>query len=270
MDIQPLVVASLVACFSVTVMAEELFPDGFTPVAGNPAAAIELSRQEAFPGFIVLRAIDRWKSSSGEPDTISAMRLMIRCSGEAKLIDIAVSTNSSPEALLNLESDSPSGPIRSVDVRGLSIDPRLKMVLAANCKSRRNTSTSTVEIPVSATSTEVTSVIARTINAQGVAREAWIHTRATRAEPTKFSDGSPVRLPNGQPVTHQVVAQSGETAKSRITVNCAKKTIATLQYVAYAPDGGVKSESSTKGSPSVSAVVPGSVGESVMSFLCSL
>ena len=192
MDIQPLAVASLVAWFSVTVMAEEPYPDGFTPIAGNPNAAIELSRKEAFPGFIVLRAIDRWKSSSGEPDTISAMRLMIRCSGDAQLIDIAVSKNSSREALLNLESNSPSGAITSVDVRGLSIDPSLKIVLAANCKSRRTISTSTVEIPVSATSTEVASVIARTINVQGMARETWIHTRATRTEPTKFSDGSPL------------------------------------------------------------------------------
>ena len=270
MQFPPLVVASLIACFSSTLMAEAPFPDGFTPIAGNPDAAFELSRHEAFPGFIVLRAVDQWRSSSGEPDTISAMRLMIRCSGDVQLVDIAVSKNSSPEALLNLESNLPAGPIKPVDIRGLSVDPSLKKVLAATCKSRRAALKSTVEIPVSATGTELASVIARTINVQGTARDAWIQTRTTKAVPTTFADGTPLKLPNGQPVTHQVVVQSGETTKSHITVNCTKKTIATLQYVAYASDGGLKSESSATGSPPVRAVVPGSVGESVVNFLCSL
>ena len=239
------------------------WPDGFTPIYGTTDSAIELQKRIVFPGFIVLRSLDRWKEPNQDFYTIAAVRLLITCRGDVRSISLSSSTKGYSTALFLLEDDIPSEEIKPLTIQGLSADRSVEAARKESCNLKKSSSSSSVEIPISASDSEINSVVAKTISISGRIREFWLRTRPTKREESELH----ITLPNGKSLTRTVLDLSRPATISNMIINCRDKTIFTKSITSNRSTQELKSKySPTSGR----AIVPDTVGEGLFEFLCSL
>ena len=239
------------------------WPDGFVPISGTIDSAIELQKRSIFPGFVVLRSLDRWKEPNQTSYSVAAVRLLITCKGDVRRISLSSSTKGYSAALFLLEDDIPTEVIKPLTIQGLSADRSVEAARKESCNVRKTSSSSSVEIPISASDNAINSVLAKTISISGPIRAFWLRTRPTKREESELH----ITLPNGKALTRTVLDLSLPSTISNMIVNCRSKTILTKSVTS----NGSTQEFKSKYSPTTgSTIVPDTVGEDLFEFVCSL
>lgn len=265
-----LLAATSFCMLSKTAAANDL-PAGFSELQAAPNTAIEIEKRQVFPGFVVFQGLEQWRDRGAESVTFTAMLLLVTCSGEVNSINMEVSKESYSEALLKLAGSIPANTISPVSIPGLNTERAVVAASKESCKSKKSSSKSSIEIPISTSHNEIISVLARSIIVSGKSREAWLTSRQTREEQSRLPDGQPLKLSTGQNVTYTVIEKDGKSSKSHVSVNCPGKTMTTFQLIRYTEGGQVLSQSSVDGGRAIpSGIVPGTVGESIFNYLCAL
>ena len=247
------------------------WPAGFSQLQAAPETAFAVDKMEIFPGFAVFPVLQRWTERADSSPSVSAMLVLATCAGQVSLIDMEVSKEGDAAALFKLRQSMPANPIRPLSIKGLATERAVLTASRTSCTLRRVSTKSTVEIPVAATDDTIVSVLARSILITKVFREAWLITRKTRQEETKFGDGSSIKLPDGTSLTHTQIDLRQETNRSEVSIGCSPKTLATLRTIAYSSSGEVLSDVS-KGAlgPKPTPVAPGTIGETLVNYICAL
>jgi hypothetical protein len=252
------------------VIAATPWPIGFVSIDAVTETAIEPNNLVVFPGFVVITVVQNWKTEQATGSRFSAMHVAFPCRGDIKVINSSFSDTNFQDAIYRLKTSTPVNVIWKIDLPGLVSNNVARHAAKLSCKVRSTNQRSSIEVPITSTNHSVISVLPQSLVISGNARSAWLLSRATTQEPMRLSDGSPMKLPDGSNYSRPIVDSTGPTKRSFIAIDCRNHTLTMKDVVSYGKDGRVEMRIAVSPGVAPSAVAPGTIGEEVSDFLCSL
>jgi hypothetical protein len=144
---------------------------------------------------------------------------------------------------------------------------RLRADVLRLCKGARQAPRQLI-VPVSAAGDSVYSALPATAKRTGSVVEIWTEVSPFTSEPHIYNS-VPLRRPDGTPLMRTVF--SGEKRLAKEMFNCATREHGVTAVVTYDASGKIESRASqSKEESGFEELVPGSVGESMLDFVCRL